>query len=262
MIDLTVAGGVATITMSRPPVNAIDHAFLAAFACCLDALEARSDVTIVVIRSDQHCFCAGADLSLIGGYFADSDGADHMVSYVRKFHDLFRRVEALPAVTMAVLGGPALGGGLELALSCDLRLAARSAKLGLPEARVGMIPGAGGTQRLTRLCGIGTASRLILTGEIVDGAEAERIGLVQWSAPDAELAQRSGEMTARVCSLARPALQAAKDCLAAYFDPMLDGYARELEKPLHLMKTAEVRERIALFLSGAAREAPRTSGEK
>ena len=92
--------------------------------------------------------------------------------------------------------------------------------------------------------------------------EAERIGLVQWSVPDAELAQRSGEVTARVCSLARPALQAAKDCLAAYFDPMLDGYVRELEKPLHLMKTIEARERIAQFLSGAAREARRTSGER
>ena len=262
MIDLTVAGGFATLTMSRPPVNAINHAFLAAFAQCLDALEGRSDVTMVVIRSDQRCFCAGADLSLISDFFAASDGADHMVSYVRKFHELFRRIELLPAVTMAMLGGPALGGGLELALSCDLRLATSSAKLGLPEARVGMIPGAGGTQRLTRLCGIGTASRLILTGEIVDGNEAERIGLVQWSVPDAELAQRSAEVIARVCSLARPALQAAKDCLAAYFDPMLDGYARELEKPLHLMKTMEARERIAQFLSGAAREAHRTSGER
>ncbi|MFZ8239034.1 enoyl-CoA hydratase/isomerase family protein, partial [Staphylococcus aureus] len=86
-------------------------------------------------------------------------------------HALFNRLEALEAVTLAVVDGPALGGGLELALSCDLRVASMRAKLGLPEARVGMIPGAGGTQRLPRLCGPGVAARLILGGEIVDGAE-------------------------------------------------------------------------------------------
>jgi enoyl-CoA hydratase/carnithine racemase len=140
-----------------------------------------------------------------------------------------------------------------MALSCDLRIAARSAKLGLPEARVGMIPGAGGPPRLTRLCGIGTASRLILAGEVVDGEEAERLGLVQWSVPDSQLAQRTRDLAERVRSPSKPALQAAKDCLAAYLDPEIDGHARELEKPLDLMRTTEARERIEHFLTGAAR---------
>jgi enoyl-CoA hydratase/carnithine racemase len=261
MISLTVDGGVATITMAQPPVNAIDDAFLAAFGRCLDELERQSDAAVVMIRSDQLCFSAGADLAQIRGYFADEDGPRRMVHYVSRFHALFHRLEQLPAVTLAVINGPALGGGLELALSCDLRIAARSAKLGLPEARVGMIPGAGGTQRLTRLCGIGTASRLILTAEVVDGEEAERLGLVQWHVADAQLAQHAYDLTERVRALSKPALQAAKDCLAAYFDPDVDGYRRELEKPLVLMKTVEARQRIERFLSaGRTNTAPSTIG--
>jgi enoyl-CoA hydratase/carnithine racemase len=263
MIDLTADNGVAEITMSRPPVNAIDDAFMDTFEQRLDDLEQRSDVAIVVIRSNRRCFCAGADLSRIQGFFSEDDGAHQMVAYVRKFHALFDRIERLPAVTLAVINGPALGGGLEMALSCDLRIAAQSAKLGLPEARVGMIPGAGGTQRLTRLCGIGPASRLILTGEVVNGDEAERIGLVQWSVPDAQLEQRATELTERVQSLSAPALRAAKDCMAAYFDPEADGYARELEKPLELMKTTEARERIEQFLAaGTSKTASTTNGGK
>ncbi len=261
MIDLTVENGVAAITMSRPPVNAVDDAFMATFEQRLDELEQHADAAIVIIRSDQRCFCAGADLSRIRGFFSDDDGARQMVGYVSKFHALFDRIERLPAVTLAVINGPALGGGLEMALSCDLRIAAQSAKLGLPEARVGMIPGAGGTQRLTRLCGIGAASRLILTGEVVDGDEAERIGLVQWSVPESQLAQRASHLTERVGSLSAPALRAAKDCMAAYFDPEIDGYARELEKPLELMKTAEARERIEQFLApGTSKTASTTNG--
>lgn len=253
MIDLTVDAGIATITMSRPPVNAINNAFLTTYTERIEELERLPDVTVVMIRSDQRCFCAGADLSQIQGYFTDGNGPQSMVRYVRRFHDLFQRLEALPAVTLAVLNGSALGGGLEMALSCDLRIAAKSTKLGLPEARVGMIPGAGGTQRLTRLCGVGTASRLILTGEMVEGDEAQRLGLVQWAVPDSELMQRARNIAERVSSLSRPALRAAKDCIHAFFDPAVDGYARELEKPLTLVKTAEARERIGHFLSGTVR---------
>lgn len=253
MIDLSIAGAVARIVMGRPPVNAIDEAFLDAFGRVVDALESQPGLAAVMICSSQKAFSAGADLGLISRHFAAEDGPGDMVRYVARFHALFGRLERLPAVTLAAINGAALGGGLELALSCDLRMAARSATLGLPEARVGMIPGAGGTQRLTRLCGIGVASRLILTGETVDGEEAARLGLVQWSVPDGELEARAQAVLDRVASLARPAVQAAKDCLLAYFDPAVDGYARELEKPLALMKTAEARSRIGDFLSRRGR---------
>jgi enoyl-CoA hydratase/carnithine racemase len=252
MITAQHSGSVTTIVLSRPPVNAIDPTFVATFQQVLDDV-AKATPTLIVVRSDQKCFCAGADLTLIRGFFDQPNGVDSMVAYVKTLHLLFDRIEAFPAVTLACIAGPALGGGLELALSCDLRIATRAAKLGLPEARVGMIPGAGGTQRLTRLCGPGVSSRLILGGEIVDGAEAERLGIVQWSAEEADFDAAIGRIAERIAGLSRQALVASKDCILASFDPAIDGYARELEKPLLLMKTEEARARVAQFFSSGSR---------
>lgn len=251
MIELQHAGAVSTITLGRPPVNAIDGAFVEAFDAALAAVEEAAP-TAVVVRSSQRVFCAGADLSLIQRYFAAPDGVASMLGYVRELHRIFRRLERLEAVTIAAVNGPALGGGLELALACDLRVVAETAKLGLPEARVGMIPGAGGTQRLTRLCGPGTASRLILGGELVDGAEARRLGIAQWVVPAAELDAKAQAIAASVGGLSRAALLASKDCILAGLDGA-DGYARELEKPLDLMKNPDSRARVTQFLSGKAR---------
>ena len=115
------------------------------------------------------------------------DGPDRMYAYVAGIQRLYARIERLPQVTLAEIGGAAMGGGLELALACDLRIAAVEAKLGLPEARLGLIPGAGGTQRLTRLCGRPVAARLILGAETLDGAAARELGIVHWAVPRAEL---------------------------------------------------------------------------
>ena len=248
MIRLQRDGPVSTLLMSRPPVNAIDPAFVTVFDEALDEIE-RLAPTVVVVRSDQKCFSAGADLSLIQGFFGRADGTREMVAYVRTLHRLFDRVEALPAVTLACIAGPALGGGHELALSCYLRIATHGAKLGLPEARVGMIPGAGGTQRLPRLCGPGVASRLILGGEVVDGREAERIGLVEWAFDAAGFDAAIGRTVERLAGLSRQALAASKDCIRAAFDPAVNGFERELEKPLVLMETEEARQRIAAFFA-------------
>ncbi len=248
MISLSHVGAISTLLMSRPPVNAIDQSFVAAFNKALDEV-AQAKPTIVVIRSDQKCFSAGADLSLIQGFFSKSGGTAEMVAYVRTLHALFDRLEKLHAVTLAAITGPALGGGLELALSCDLRISTHTAKLGLPETRIGMIPGAGGTQRLPRLCGPGIAARMVLGAEVVDGREAARLGLVQWSVEASAIDGEIGDISQRIAGLSRPALIAAKDCLAAALDPAADGYAREIEKPLTLMETPEARERIAAFFA-------------
>jgi enoyl-CoA hydratase/carnithine racemase len=170
-----------------------------------------------------------------------------MEDYVRSLHALFDRIEAFPAVTLAVIGGPALGGGLELALACDLRAVSTRAQVGLPEARVGMIPGAGGTQRLTRLCGPGVSARLILGGEVVDGTEAARLGIAQWAVEAEVLDGFAAEVSGRIAGLSRQALLASKDCIAAWHDPGIDGFAREIEKPRELMPTQEARERVLGF---------------
>jgi len=252
MINARHDGPVTTITMSRPPVNAIDPAFVEAFDATLDEVDARQP-TLVVVRSDQRAFCAGADLSLIRACFDELGGTARMVGYVRTLHRLFDRIEALPAVTLACVQGAALGGGLELSLACDLRIATTAATLGLPEARVGMIPGAGGTQRLTRLAGPGVSARLILSADVVDGVEAQRLGIVQWAVDATAFDVQIARIVERIASLSREALVASKDCVHAYFDPAVNGFARELEKPLVLMQSADSRQRVARFFHSKAK---------
>jgi enoyl-CoA hydratase/carnithine racemase len=251
MIHVRHEASVATLTLSRSPVNAIDPGFVTDFHAALDEAE-KHQPTLVVIRSDQRCFCAGADLSLIRACFDEAGGVERMVAYVRTLHQLFDRIEALPAVTLACINGPTLGGGLELALACDLRIATTTAKLGLPEARVGMIPGAGGTQRLPRLAGPGVAARLILSADVVDGAEAQRLGIVQWVCGEADFDREIARIVNRVGGLSREALAASKDCLRVAFDPAVDGFARELEKPLVLMRSPDSKQRVARFFAPKA----------
>ena len=146
-----------------------------------------------------------------------------------------------------------MGGGLELTLACDIRVAALEAKLGMPEVGLGLLPGAGGTQRLTRLCGRGIANRLILGGEIIDGALAEHLGVVQWTQPRAQLAEWTSKLATRFAEFPRPALAASKQCMAAVGDPHRDGYAEELAATRKLYQHPETRRRVSEFLDRAQR---------
>jgi enoyl-CoA hydratase/carnithine racemase len=161
---------------------------------------------------------------------------------------LFDRLETLPCVTLAEIGGSALGGGFELALACDLRMAATSAKLGLPEANLGLIPGAGGTQRLTRLCGPGTAARIILGCDVVDGATACQLGMVQWVVAPADLVQEAEKLAQRIADQSAPALQVAKRCMAQVGKLGASGFEAELDGIHTLVTTAEAQTRIKAFL--------------
>jgi enoyl-CoA hydratase len=210
MITLTHGDGIATLSLSRPPVNAVSDEFITLFDATLDELAAQSDWKVLHVRS-QKVFCAGADLVQVRERFEAPDGPDRTYRFVAKLQRLYQRLEQLPQVTLAEIGGAAMGGGLELALACDLRIVALEAKLGLPEARLGLIPGAGGTQRLTRLCGRSVASRLILEAEIIDGAEAARLGIAQWAVARAELPARAAEIARQIAGLPAPALRAVAE---------------------------------------------------
>lgn len=248
-VHLAVEGSVAVMTLSRAPVNAIDDTLTDAVEAALAELEQNDRLALLRIRSSQKVFCAGADLRMIGDRFGTKEGAAAMVASVRRFHTIFNRIEALPMVTFAEIEGHALGGGLELALACDLRMAAHQAKLGLPEVNVGLIPGAGGTQRLTALCGSGVASRLILTGEVVTGQDAERLGLAQWSSASAGFSSAANAIAERIAKLSPGAIRAAKDCirLAAFRSPT--GFATEIDAIDALMRDDETARRVAAFLS-------------
>jgi enoyl-CoA hydratase len=242
-------GRVIVATLSRPPVNALNDELLIHLDAVLDDAIADDGVAVLHIRSDQKVFCAGADLTLMHAGFASAEGTEAMIEVVRRMQRLFERLESAGVVTIAEIGGAALGGGLELALACDLRIAASEAKVGLPEAGLGLIPGAGGTQRLARLCGPGIAKRLILGAEVLDGERAADLGIVQWTFPRAELADRAREIAARIASTPKAALAANKHCIGALADPDRDGFAEEIAATRTLYDHPETRARVSEFLN-------------
>jgi enoyl-CoA hydratase/carnithine racemase len=250
MITLTTTDSVATLVLNRPPVNAIGDELIEAFGARLDELAMRTDWKILHVRSVQKVFCAGADLAEVRTRLDAPDGPELTYRYVESLQRLFNRIERLPQVTLAEIGGAAMGGGLELALACDLRIVAIDAKLGLPEARLGLIPGGGGTQRLTRLCGRAVASRLILGAEIIDGADALQLGIAQWAAGGNEVALHAAEIAHKIATLPTAALRASKSCIAAAVEPGEAGYRHEIEETRRLSSNAETRERVAAFLAG------------
>jgi enoyl-CoA hydratase len=240
MIELAREGTLAVATLARPPVNAIDEDWLSRLE---RVLEEAQGATVLLLRSSQKAFCAGADLELMRSRFDSEAGRRRMVEFVRGIQRIFARLERLPQVTLAEIGGPALGGGLELALACDLRIAADDARLGLPEPRLGLIPGAGGTQRLPRIAGEAIAKRLILGAEVISGAQALQYGIVQWAVPNQDLSNRALVVARDIAALPCAALAEAKACIGA-----ADGYERELEATLRLLGQDETQSRVRAFL--------------
>ncbi len=253
MFDLTMRGRVAVVTLNRPPVNAISEAWGEAFNQLLDQLEARDDWTVLQLRSEQRVFAAGADLAQIQSWIGTGRPAQMLTDYLVKLQPVFNRLESLSRLSMAEIGGAALGGGFELALACDLRIAAVEAKLGLPEVGIGLIPGIGGTQRLTRLVGRGTAARMIYTAEPVDGASALGMGLVQWAVPRAELPAEAARVADRLASLPLPALKAAKELVCAQGNGLESGYGLERSLGGALLATEEAQSLITAFINKSAK---------
>jgi enoyl-CoA hydratase len=253
LVQQSRSGGVLTLTLSRAPVNALDDALVDALEAALEAACADDRITVVHLRSACKVFCAGADLSLMSESIATAQGLERMLALVRRLQRLAARLESAPLVTLAEIGGAALGGGFELALACDLRIAANEAKVGLPEAGLGLLAAAGGTQRLTRLVGPGLARRLILGAETLDGASAQRLGLVQWAVPRAELATAAQALAQRIAALPRHALGAAKECIAAALDAGRDGFAEEIAHTRNLYQQPATQALVAAFLARAPR---------
>jgi enoyl-CoA hydratase len=244
------SGPVFVVTLASPPVNALSKALIADLHAAMDVVEGDKSLRVLHIRSEGKAFCAGADLAEMRENLADPDKVDAQIAFVRHLQNVLKRIESLPLATLAEVGGAAMGGGLELALACDFRIAAQEAKLALPEVNLGLIPGAGGTQRLTLLCGPSVAKRLILGAEILDGAAACAMGLVHWAAPRAELADKADTLAQRLATLPRAAVAAAKSCIAAALDPARDGYEEELTATRDLLlHEPETRHRVEAFLS-------------
>ncbi len=175
MIDVSREGGVAVVTVDRQEaLNALDVGSLTELRDRLQEVSADESTRVVILTgAGEKAFVAGADIKYMSGL-----GVDEAKAWGALGHETGRLLETMPKPTIAAVNGFALGGGCELALACDLRYAASTAKLGQPEVNLGIIPGWGGTQRLARVCGLGVAKELIFTGRLVDAEEALRIGLV------------------------------------------------------------------------------------
>lgn len=247
---LTVAfdGPIATLALQHGSMNAIDDTLLDRLAATFAMVEAHSEVSVLRIRSERRVFSAGADLRLVAERLESATGADKMRATVRRFHEVYDHLAALPLVTIAEIEGHALGGGLELALACDIRIASHTAKLGLPETKIGLLPGAGGTQRLTRLCGEGIAARIILSGDVVGGREAERIGLVQWAFAAADFNRSAAEIVSRTANLSADAQKIAKNCIRLAVQEQTRGSQAEIEGIWTLMRSSETKKRVHEFL--------------
>lgn len=236
-VRLEFDGEIALIVANNPPVNTITAALRTDLARVLDELE-RSDARAAVVQCEGSTFFSGADIG-------EFDGPPREEEY----HRLFGRLESLPIPVVAAMHGTVLGGGLELALACDLRFAADSARLGLPEVSLGIIPGYGGTQRLPRLIGSGLAMQMILTGDPIGADEALRIGLVNAVFPAAELLAGVKAIANKIVSRGPQAVALAKQAVrrgAAM--PLADGLALEADLFGIISSTDEMKEGMQAFL--------------
>ena len=249
MLAVERRGRVLVATLARPPVNAIDAALLARLDVVVAEAEADPAISLLHVRSTQKAFCAGADLALMRACMTSPGSAETMVNVVRDMQRVFARIASASFVTLAEIGGAALGGGLELALACDLRVAAMEAMLGLPEVRLGLLPAAGGTQRLTTLCGAAVARRLILGGETIDGSEALRLGLVQWVRPAALLTEWTAALAQRIAAHPREAIAASKRCIALAASGSQAGLDAEIAATRALYGSPQTQARVAAFLT-------------
>ncbi|MFE9441220.1 enoyl-CoA hydratase/isomerase family protein [Streptomyces sp. NPDC006602] len=207
-VNLEVAEGVGTLRLDRPPMNALDTATQDRLKELAEEAARRDDVRAVVIYGGEKVFAAGADIK-------EMQAMDHtaMVLRARDLQDSFTAVARIPKPVVAAVTGYALGGGCELALCADFRIAAENAKLGQPEILLGLIPGAGGTQRLSRLIGPSKAKDLIFTGRMVKADEALTLGLVDRVVPADEVYTQAQAWAAKLARGPAIALRAAKESI-------------------------------------------------
>jgi len=236
------ADGVTVLRIERPPLNALSRALLGELEDAARALADDAAVKAVVITGGGRAFAAGADITEFGG-------PDEARQVGAAFRGAFDAVAAIPRPVIAAVNGVALGGGLELALSCDLRVAAESARLGQPEILLGIIPGAGGTQRLPRLVGPARAKEMIWSGRQVGAAEALAVGLVDRVTPDDALLTGAIDWAKSFAAGAVVAMGAAKQAIDRGLDRDLAA-GNDLEADLFadIFATEDARTGVQSFL--------------
>jgi enoyl-CoA hydratase/carnithine racemase len=245
-VDFSRDGALGVITLDKPPANSYDRAFMEELGEAVEAAAGDDEVRAVILRSaSRRFFCAGADIKAFTGNDVDGN-----MAMIETAHGVLARIAEVPKVFVAEIGGHALGGGLEIALACDLRFGARgSYRIGLPEVTLGLLPGNGGTQRLPRLIGASRALELMITGRPLSRGEAHAAGILNRLLPAAELESATRDYAGRLAGGATRAIGEIKLAIGEGIDrPLADGLAREREGIRTLFGSADAAEGMGAFV--------------
>ena len=244
-MTLTCENQIATIIIDSPPVNSITPQVIDDLEAVFDALTDMEDVRAVVLGSAlEKIFVAGADINQFISWRKE-DG----IAVTRRGHDVFLKIENFNKPVICAINGIAFGGGLEMALACDIRVIGKKAKIGLPEVGLGIVPGYGGTQRLPWLVGPGMAKKLILSGKAISAEEAYRVGIAEVLAEPEETMAEAQKLAKDICVNAPKAVSAAKKCVAAAMTLQADeGITYEIESVGELCTTEDKTEGAMAFV--------------
>lgn len=245
MVQLEKEGNVAIITLNNPPVNALNSQLLGELEETVDSLYNDSEVgALVITGAGEKAFVAGADISEFPSLTKDNGE-----KLARRGQSVFQKIADLPFPVVAAVNGFALGGGMELALACDIRVASDNAQVGLPEVTLGIFPGYGGTQRLPRLIPSGKAKELIFTGDQIKAEEAAQVGIVEHVVPAGEALGKAKEIAGKIVKRAPLAIKEAKKAVNQGLDMTLEE-GQKLEASLFggLCETEDQKEGAKAFL--------------
>lgn len=244
-MTLTVAERIATVTLSNPPSNLLSTPVLKELDQTFGTLEADDAVRVIILTAGGKFFCPGADVKELAQINTAHQGSD----LSGRGQALLNRIERFDKPVIAAINGACLGGGLELAMACHMRVAAAGVLLGLPEIKLGLIPGFGGTQRLPRIIGPSKAAELLLTGETITAEEALSLGLVNRVVPAPEVLLKARKLAGMITAKGRLATQAALRAIRTGLDsPLAEGLAREAELFGELCETPDKKEGTTAFL--------------
>ncbi len=240
-------GRVGLVKLNRPKaLNALNSALIDELDAALGRFEADPGIGALVLTGSDKAFAAGADIK-------EMQPKSYMEAYLEDFITSWEAVSRLRKPILAAVAGFALGGGCELAMMCDFILAADNAKFGQPEIKLGVIPGAGGTQRLTRFVGKSKAMEMCLTGRTMDAAEAERAGLVSRVIPAAQLLEEALKVAAAIAALSAPCVMIAKECVNRAYETTLAEGVRFERRVFHsLFATEDQKEGMSAFVEKRA----------
>lgn len=239
--------GAAIVQLNRPEVlNAFNEVVLRELGMVADDVMRDDKVKVLVIKGNETAFAAGADIKDFVSY--NPQDAHH---YITQVQVSMGKLLSMGKPTIASIAGYALGGGCELALACDLRIAAHTAHFGLPEINLGIIPAGGGTQRLTRLIGEGKAKELIMLGEVFDAQTAYELGLVNFLVPLSDLEEETRKIAKKLCRKPPLAIRTAKELIQLSYDvDIYNGLMMEKEKFAYLFSTDDQKEGMKAFMEG------------